>query len=32
MTRIVVAAGEGEQMRLRSNGQDWVVSWHPPRA
>jgi hypothetical protein len=25
----VVAASDGEQMRSRSNGQDWIVAWHP---
>jgi ADP-ribose pyrophosphatase YjhB (NUDIX family) len=23
-------AADGEPVRIRSNGQDWLVSWHPP--
>jgi 8-oxo-dGTP pyrophosphatase MutT (NUDIX family) len=26
----IVAAGDGEPMRSRSHGQDWIVSWQPP--
>ena len=25
-----VAAGDGEELPIRTNGQDWIVSWHPP--
>ncbi|MFI7466828.1 NUDIX hydrolase [Nonomuraea sp. NPDC049646] len=25
----LVAARDGERMPMRSNGQDWLVSWHP---
>ena len=24
------AARDGEEIALRANGQDWIVSWHPP--
>lgn len=24
------AAADGEQFAIRSNGQDWIVSWYPP--
>ena len=24
------AARDGEEIPLRANGQDWIVSWHPP--
>lgn len=29
VTRSLAAARDGEQMRLHTNGQDWIVSWHP---
>ena len=29
MTRSLAAARDREQMRLHTNEQDWIVSWHP---
>jgi ADP-ribose pyrophosphatase YjhB (NUDIX family) len=26
----IIAAEDGQHMRAHSNGQDWLVSWHPP--
>jgi hypothetical protein len=26
-----VIAADGQQLAIRSNGQDWAVSWHPRR-
>ncbi len=30
MTIENVVAGDGQQFAIRSDGQDWAVSWHPP--
>ncbi len=27
-----VIAGDGEELAIRTAGQDWIISWHPPEA